>query len=263
MQEVRVTRRLTALLLADVVGYSRLMGADEERAHQRLTDYVEGLIEPAVARYRGRLVRSRGDGFLGEFDSAVDAVRCAIDIQQSFAAHPAGDGMEPIRLRIGVNTGDVIVEEQDIYGHSVNIAARLEALAEPGAVYVTGAASAGSKTSIIRSGCSASLMPRPRAKRLPAGRGADCRHACAGSIAGSCRRNRAGKRLSASCWRSPWLQASRCNRCGQAVADPSCRAPRSWSCRSTISAATRRKTMSPTRSPTTLRPIWRGSRAHL
>jgi adenylate cyclase len=139
MQEVRVTRRLTALLLADVVGYSRLMGADEERAHQRLTDYVEGLIEPAVARYRGRLVRSRGDGFLGEFDSAVDAVRCAIDIQQSFAAHPAGDGMEPIRLRIGVNTGDVIVEEQDIYGHSVNIAARLEALAEPGAVYVTGA----------------------------------------------------------------------------------------------------------------------------
>jgi adenylate cyclase len=137
MDEVHLRRRLTAVLLADVVGYSRLMGADEERTHSRLNEYATELIEPAVARYHGRLVRSKGDGFLGEFDSAVDAVRCAIDIQHSLLEHNARAIEAPIKLRIGVNTGDVIVEEHDISGHSVNIAARLEALAEPGAVYVT------------------------------------------------------------------------------------------------------------------------------
>ncbi len=135
--DVRLRRRLTAVLLADVVGYSRLMSADEEGTHLRLADHVKILIEPAVAAHRGRLVRSMGDGMLVEFDSAVDAVRCGIDIQRGLAAHKPQNNERRIQLRIGINTGDVIVDERDIYGNSINIAARLEGLAEPGQIYVT------------------------------------------------------------------------------------------------------------------------------
>jgi len=124
--------------MADVVGYSRLMGIEEEDTHLRLTGYVKDLIEPKITGNRGRLIRTAGDGFLVEFYSAVDAVRCGIDIQHQLAEHNAGVPADRrIQLRIGVNTGDVIVENQDIYGNSVNIAARLEGLAQPGGVYVT------------------------------------------------------------------------------------------------------------------------------
>ncbi len=125
MEHAHLKRRLTAVLLADVVGYSRLMSVDEEGTHVRLADYVKGLIEPKLAEHRGRSIRSMGDGLLAEFDSAVDAVRCALSIQSELADREAGVAAERrIRLRIGINTGDVIVDERDIYGNSVNIAAR-------------------------------------------------------------------------------------------------------------------------------------------
>jgi adenylate cyclase len=138
MERTDLKRRLTAVLLADVVGYSRLMNVDEEGTHVRLADHVKILIEPAVAQHRGRLVRSMGDGMLVEFDSAVDAVRCGVEIQRGLTAREAAvDTRRRIQLRIGVNTGDVIVDDRDIYGNSINIAARLEGLAEPGQIYVT------------------------------------------------------------------------------------------------------------------------------
>lgn len=138
MERADLKRRLTAVLLADVVGYSRLMNRDEEGTHLRLSRLVEEIVEPKTAQYGGRLVRSKGDGLLIEFDSGLDAVRCGLEIQQALAERAqAAGGEPPIRMRIGVNTGDVIFDERDIYGHSVNIAARLESLAEPGAVYVS------------------------------------------------------------------------------------------------------------------------------
>jgi adenylate cyclase len=121
-----------------VVGYSRLMGVDEEGTHRRLAAHVKDLIEPKIAANHGRLIRTAGDGFLVEFDSAVDAVRCGLDVQRELAKHNAGVPADRrIQLRIGINAGDVIVDNQDIYGNSVNIAARLEGLAEPGGVSVT------------------------------------------------------------------------------------------------------------------------------
>jgi adenylate cyclase len=137
MGEIHLRRRLSAVLLADVVGYSRLMSTDEEGTHLRLADRVKILIEPAVTQHRGRPVRSMGDGMLVEFDSALDAVRCALDIQRGLAEPQTGETDRRIQLRIGINTGDVIVDERDIYGNSINIAARLEGLAEPGQIYVT------------------------------------------------------------------------------------------------------------------------------
>jgi adenylate cyclase len=136
--DIHLKRKLKAVLLADVVGYSRLMGVDEEGTHVKLADYVSDLIEPKVAEHSGRLIRSMGDGFLVEFDSAADAVSCALEIQRELAGREAeADADRRIQLRIGINTGDVIVDERDIYGNSVNIAARLEGLAEPGDVYIT------------------------------------------------------------------------------------------------------------------------------
>ena len=138
MGDAHLRRRLTAVLMADVVGYSRLMGVDEEGTHRCLAGYVKDLLEPKIAENHGRLIRTAGDGFLVEFDSAVDAVRCGLDIQRELAEHNVGTPTDRrIQLRIGVNAGDVIVENQDIYGNSVNIAARLEGLAEPGGVCVT------------------------------------------------------------------------------------------------------------------------------
>jgi adenylate cyclase len=136
MEHVQLKRRLSAVLLADVVGYSRLMSIDEEGTHTRLGDCIKRLIEPAVCEYRGHLVRSKGDGLLVEFDSAVDAVRCAVDIQRNLA-DVAADSNHKLEFRIGINSGDVIVDEHDVYGNSVNIASRLEGLAEPGGIYVT------------------------------------------------------------------------------------------------------------------------------
>jgi adenylate cyclase len=140
MERLHLKRRLTAVLLADFVGYSRLMNVDEEGTHIRLVDCFKELIEPIVALHEGRPVRSKGDGLLVEFDSAVNAVNCAVDIQRGLAArNGSAAGDRKLQLRIGINSGDVIVDENDIYGNSVNIAARLEGLAAPGGVYVTGA----------------------------------------------------------------------------------------------------------------------------
>ena len=138
MERVHLKRQLKAVLLADVVGYSRLMSVDEAGTHVKIADYVKNLLEPQIAEYGGRLIRSMGDGFLVEFNSAADAVCCALDLQDSIADRDGGtDRDHQIRLRIGINTGDVISDDRDIFGNSVNIAARLEGLAEPGEIYVT------------------------------------------------------------------------------------------------------------------------------
>jgi TolB-like protein/class 3 adenylate cyclase/Tfp pilus assembly protein PilF len=130
------TRRLAAILAADVAGYSRLMGTDEEGTHERLKEHLGELVNPKVGEHRGRVVKNTGDGFLAEFASVVDAVRCAVEIQRGMADREPEvlDEERRIRLRIGVNLGDVIAEEHDIFGDGVNVAARLEALAEPGGI---------------------------------------------------------------------------------------------------------------------------------
>lgn len=131
-------RRLMAVMLADVVGYSRMMSDSEDETHARFARHATELIEPTIDKYNGRLVRSMGDGILVEFSGAVDAVRCALDIQRGLASRQANDkAKDRIQLRIGINFGDVLVDHRDIYGNSVNIAARLEALATPGTVCVS------------------------------------------------------------------------------------------------------------------------------
>src|SRR6516165_3854116 len=119
-------RRLTAILAADVAGYSRLMGADEEGTHERLKAHLGELVNPSIEKHRGRIVKNTGDGFLAEFASVVDAVRCAVEVQQGMAERNAGTPPEKrIEFRVGINLGDVIVEPHDIFGDGVNIAARL------------------------------------------------------------------------------------------------------------------------------------------
>src|ERR1700758_32584 len=131
-------RRLTAILAADVAGYSRLMGGDEEGTHERLTAHLRELVNPKIAEYRGRIVKNTGDGMLAEFASVVDAVRCAVEVQRAMADRNAATPPEKrIEFRAGINLGDVIAEEHDIFGDGVNVAARLEALAEPGGICVS------------------------------------------------------------------------------------------------------------------------------
>jgi adenylate cyclase len=132
-------RRLAAILAADMVGYSRLMEQDEAGTLAALRERRKGILQPLVAQHHGRVVKVMGDGVLVEFASAVNAVQCAVDLQQGIAAANAGRPYDKhIVLRIGVNLGDVIVEGSDLYGDGVNIAARLEAVAEPGGVCVSG-----------------------------------------------------------------------------------------------------------------------------
>src|SRR2546429_9103540 len=124
MAEGRVERRLAAILASDVAGYSRLMGADEEGTLAALKAYRRELIEPKIAENRGRIVKTTGDGALVEFASAVDAVRCAMEIQRAMAERSANIPEDRrIEFRIGVNVGDIIIDEGDIYGDGVNIAA--------------------------------------------------------------------------------------------------------------------------------------------
>ena len=135
MAETRVERRLAAILAADVAGYSRLMGVDEEGTLAALKAYRRELIDPKIAEHRGRIVKTTGDGALVEFASAVDAVRCAMEIQRAVTERNV-DIPEDCRIefRIGINVGDIISDDGDIYGDGVNIAARVETLAEPGSV---------------------------------------------------------------------------------------------------------------------------------
>ena len=132
------TRRLAAILAADVTGYSRLMGADEEGTHERLKAHFLQLIDPKIREHRGRTVKNTGDGLLAEFASVVDAVRCAAEVQRSMLdREPEVNDERRIRFRIGINLGDVIAEGDDIFGDGVNVAARLEALAEPGGICIS------------------------------------------------------------------------------------------------------------------------------
>jgi adenylate cyclase len=134
----RVERRLAAVLAADVAGYSRLMGRDEERTLEQLKALRRTLVDPAVAVHRGRIVKSTGDGLLAEFASAVDAVRFAVELQQTMAKENAAVPAElRIEFRVGIHVGDIIIDEQDIFGDGVNIAARLEGIAAPGGVCIS------------------------------------------------------------------------------------------------------------------------------
>jgi TolB-like protein len=132
------TRRLAAILAADVAGYSRLMGADEEGTLERLKALRRELVDPKIAEHHGRIVKTTGDGLLVEFPSVVDAVRCAVEVQHTMPERNTDvTPNDRIELRIGINLGDVIVEGDDLYGDGVNIAARVEALADAGGVFVS------------------------------------------------------------------------------------------------------------------------------
>jgi len=131
------TRRLAAILAADVAGYSRLIGADEGGTLERLRMLRRELLDPKFAEHKGRLVKTTGDGLLVEFGSVVDALRCAVDVQREMIARNADVTTDHrIEFRIGINVGDIVVEEGDIFGDGVNVAARLEGLAEPGGICV-------------------------------------------------------------------------------------------------------------------------------
>ncbi len=143
MEEVPVEpqheeRRLTAILAVDVVGYSRLMDADEAGTFAQLKAHRKELLEPKITEHGGHIVKLMGDGVLVEFPSVVEAVQCAVDVQQAIVARNTGVPEDrQIKLRIGINIGDIIVEGDDIYGDGVNVAARLEGLAEPGGICVS------------------------------------------------------------------------------------------------------------------------------
>src|SRR5512132_4116172 len=137
----RVGRRLAAIVAADVAGYSRLMHSDEEATHAKLTALLMDAVNPAIAEHGGRIVKNTGDGFLAEFPSAVEAVRAAMLFQTRVHELTTGDAEDRrIAFRVGINIGDVIVEPHDIFGDGVNIAARLEGVAEPGGICISASA---------------------------------------------------------------------------------------------------------------------------
>jgi len=138
MPEDRVERRLAAIFAGDIAGYSRLMGADEEGTLRRLKMHRKELVDPKIAEHRGRIVKTTGDGILVEFVSVVDAVRCAVDVQRGMIERNSNVPSESqIQFRIGINLGDIIIDGDDIFGDGVNVAARLEQLAEPGGIMVS------------------------------------------------------------------------------------------------------------------------------
>jgi TolB-like protein len=138
---VRVERRLSAILAADVAGYSRLMHSNEEATHAKLTALLTDAVDPSITEHGGRVVKNTGDGFLADFPSAVDAVRAAVQFQNRIKELTIGDAEETrIAFRVGINIGDVIVEPHDIFGDGVNIAARLESIADPGGICISASA---------------------------------------------------------------------------------------------------------------------------
>src|SRR6516165_9097799 len=139
LPEGRVQRRLAAILAADVAGYSRLMGADEVGTLKALKAHRRELIDPSIAEYQGRIVKTTGDGILVEFASAVDAVICAMAVQTKMRERNASV-IPHITFRIGINIGDIIIDGDDIYGDGVNVAARVENECEPGGVFLSGSA---------------------------------------------------------------------------------------------------------------------------
>lgn len=138
MAEDRANRRLAAIFAGDIAGYSRLMGLDEEGTLRQLKLHRKELVDPKIIEHRGRIVKTTGDGLLVEFSSAVDAVRCAVEIQREMAARNAEISPDKrIEFRIGINVGDIIIDESDIFGDGVNVAARMEGLAKPGGIMVS------------------------------------------------------------------------------------------------------------------------------
>jgi adenylate cyclase len=133
-------RRLAAILAADVVGFSSMMERNEEGTLARLKTLQRDLLEPRVSAHHGRVVKTTGDGFLVEFASPLEAIRCALGVQEDLARNGAPEAPEePLRLRIGITLGDIIIQDDgDIYGEGVNVATRLEQLAEPGGICVSG-----------------------------------------------------------------------------------------------------------------------------
>src|ERR1044071_5066376 len=129
-------RRLAAILAADVAGYSRLIGTDEQGTLNRLRSIRTEVVDPKIDEHHGRLVKTTGDGFLVEFGSVVNALRCAVEVQQSMAERNTGPA-DRIEFRIGMNVGDIVVEDGDIFGDGVNVAARLEGMADPGGICVS------------------------------------------------------------------------------------------------------------------------------
>jgi len=131
-------RRLAAILAADVAGYSRLMGIDEEGTHRDLKAHCHEMVEPKIEQHRGRIIKNTGDGFLAEFASVIDAVRCATEIQQGMMVRNAGiPDDRRIDFRIGVHQGDIITDSGDIFGDGVNVAVRLEGIADPGGICIS------------------------------------------------------------------------------------------------------------------------------
>src|SRR5260221_7952229 len=133
-------RRLAAVLAADVVGYTRLMEAYEEDTHARLMRLVSTIVQPAIAQHHGRVIKNTGDGLLAIFDTALDVTTCALSLQRAVAEAEADQPVDRrITFRMGANLADVILEDNDIYGAGVNVAARLQTYAEPGGIVVSGA----------------------------------------------------------------------------------------------------------------------------
>ncbi len=138
MATERVERRLTAILAADVAGYSRLTGLDEEGTHAQLQDHLRSLLDPKIAEHRGRVVKNTGDGLLAEFSSVVEAVRCAVEVQRGMAERNAEVPQDKrIEFRVGINIGDIIEDGGDIFGDGVNVAARLEGIADRGGICIS------------------------------------------------------------------------------------------------------------------------------
>jgi adenylate cyclase len=141
MSKEQVERRLAAILAADVAGYSRLMGADEEGTLAAFRAHRREFLDLKIAEHRGRIVKTTGDGFLIEFASVVDATRCAVAVQHGMRERNVSVPQDKrLEFRIGINVGDVIIEDNDIFGDGVNVAARLEGIAEPGGIVISATA---------------------------------------------------------------------------------------------------------------------------
>ena len=138
MSRRRGERRLSAILAADVAGYSRLMGADEQGTLAQLKAHRRAVVDPKIEQHRGRIVKTTGDGMLVEFASVVEAVSCAVDVQHKMVKRNAAVPQEKrIEFRVGINLGDIIIDGDDIFGDGVNVAARLEAISEPGGICIS------------------------------------------------------------------------------------------------------------------------------